>query len=235
MLSLVPLQQPFSSPHMRPPHLSPQQFPDGECCPAAFHQHCLTPPVGEIPIHKWFCPACIRDVAMGLWRGGCGDGYRHESRVGPCFQVASASLPAPRARYQLSPDRGRGGVKVPLVVIEAERQLERSSAPVAVSPSDRSARVARGSHSSTTAAARPAATAAAPTTSLSTPPAEPTGQDLPLLKKRRGRPPKTAPTASACNGMAPRKRAAGSRPTGTPARAGELGAAVNTRGGPHAS
>ena len=148
--------------------------------------------MGEVPIHKWFCPACIRDVAMGLWRGGCGDGYRHESRVGPCFQVALASLPAPRAQYQLSPVRGRGGVKVPLVELEAERKLERSPVPVAVSPSDRSAaRVARGSHSST-AAATPAATAAATTTSPSRSSAEPTGQDLPLLKKPRGRPPNGA-------------------------------------------
>ena len=185
----MPLQPSLIAPCA--PRLS-TQFPDGECCPAAFHQHCLTPPVGEVPIHKWFCPACIRDVAMGLWRGGCGDGYRHESRVGPCFQVALASLPAPRAQYQLSPVRGRGGVKVPLVELEAERQLERSPVPVAMSPSDRSAaRVARGSHSST-AAATPAAAAAAPTTSPSTSSAEPTGQDLPLLKKPRGRPPNGA-------------------------------------------
>jgi len=123
------------------------QLPDGEYCPAAFHQHCLTPPVGEVPIHKWLCPACVRDVAVGLWRGGYSDGYRHESRVGPCFQVAVALLPSPRAQnQQLSPDRGRGGVKVPLVEIEAERQLERSSAPTAVLPLHRSAR-AGGAHS----------------------------------------------------------------------------------------
>ena len=80
---------------------------------------------------------------------------------------------------------------MPLVELEAERQLERSPVPVAMSPSDRSAaRVARGSHS--TAAATPAATAAAPTTSPSTSSAEPTGQDLPLLKKPRGRPPNGA-------------------------------------------
>tara|TARA_B100000795_G_scaffold257004_1_gene229880 strand:+ start:531 stop:758 length:228 start_codon:yes stop_codon:yes gene_type:complete len=54
--------------------------------------------------------------------------------------VAAASLPAPRAQNQLSPDRGRGGVKVPLAEIKAERQLERSSAAAAVLPSDRSAR-----------------------------------------------------------------------------------------------
>ena len=127
---------------LQPPILPappPHQLPDGESCPAAFHQHCLTPPVHDVPIHEWLCPACVRDVAMGQWRGASSDGYRHESRVGPCFQVASASLPAPRAQNQLSPDRGRGGVKVPLV--EIERQLERSSAPAAVLPS---ARVARG-------------------------------------------------------------------------------------------
>ena len=96
--------------------------------------------MGEVPIHKWLCPACLRDVAVGQWRGGFSDGYRHESRVGPCFQVAAASLPAPRAQNQLSPDRGRGGVKVPLAEIKAERQLERSSAAAAVLPSDRFAR-----------------------------------------------------------------------------------------------
>ena len=65
--------------------------------------------------------------------------------------------------------------------------------PVAMSPSDRPApRVARGSHSSTAAATLAATAAAAPTTSPSTSSAEPTGQDLPLLKKPRGRPPNGA-------------------------------------------
>ena len=66
-----------------------------------------------------------------------------------CGRSCLVEVPArARAQNQLSPGRGRGCVKVPLVEIEAERQLERSSAPAAFrsSPSDRVARGA-GAHS----------------------------------------------------------------------------------------
>ena len=175
-----PLPPPHHTPTPRPT-LSPPSTPtprlcdgvqdDGELCPSACHQHCLSPPLEEVGAGKWLCPRCQLDVDGGLWRGGdlCGAHVRSGSRVGPCFQVAVAALPVPKPRP--SPERGRYAATAR--ALSTARARARPRCPHPTRPPTPCAAVACASNGRR---ARPSAARSAP------PP------------RRRPRPPPSAPT-----------------------------------------
>ena len=72
---------------------------DSEGCRSAYHLHCLSPPLAEVPDDDWFCPGCARDRAYRAETAAAAEEEAAAASAAPAGESASgsaaASPPAP--------------------------------------------------------------------------------------------------------------------------------------------